>query len=73
MRKITAFILLNILWLAGLNASVFAQQNKNQQNKQEVLIKNATVMTAANGTLQNTDILIRGGKIFRIGQNLTAA
>lgn len=78
MRKITAFLLLNILSLAALNVSVLAQanraqQNKNQQNKQEVLIKNATVMTAANGTLQNTDILIRGGKIFRIGQNLTAA
>ncbi len=29
-------------------------------------------MTAANGTLENTDILIRGGKIFRIGKNLSA-
>ena len=66
MKKITAFILLNILWLTGLNATVFAQNN------QEVLIKNATVMTAANGTLQNTDILIRGGKITRIGKNLSA-
>ncbi len=66
MRKITAFILLNILWLTGLNATVSAQ------NKQEVLIKNATVMTAANGTLQNTDILIRDGKISRIGKNLSA-
>ena len=29
-------------------------------------------MTAANGTLQNTDILIKNGKISRIGKNLTA-
>jgi imidazolonepropionase-like amidohydrolase len=30
------------------------------------------VMTAVSGTLQNTDILIRDGKIFRIGKNLSA-
>ena len=41
------------------------------QNKQDVLIKNATVMTAANGTLQNTDILIRNGKIAQIGKNIS--
>ena len=38
----------------------------------EVLIKNATVLTAARGTLTGTDILIRGGKIQRIGKGLTA-
>ncbi len=38
----------------------------------DVLIKNATVMTAANGTLQGTDVLIRDGKISRIGRNLSA-
>ncbi len=42
------------------------------QPRSEVLIKNATVMTAARGTLENTDILIRNGKIARIGKNLTA-
>ena len=41
------------------------------QTRNEVLIKNATVMTAARGTLENTDILIRDGKIARIGKNLT--
>ena len=43
------------------------------QNRNEVLIKNATVMTAKNGTLQNTDILIQNGKIAKIGKNLKAA
>ena len=66
MKKITAFFLLILFLSASFNISVFAQ------NSQEVLIKNATVMTAANGTLQNTDILIRGGKITRIGKNLSA-
>src|SRR5215204_5504965 len=42
------------------------------QSSGEVLIKNATVLTAARGTLTGTDILIRGGKIQRIGKGLTA-
>ncbi|MEP6703906.1 MAG: amidohydrolase, partial [Acidobacteriota bacterium] len=42
------------------------------QARNEVLIKNATVLTAARGTLENTDLLIRGGKIAKIGTNLTA-
>jgi imidazolonepropionase-like amidohydrolase len=37
-----------------------------------VLIKNATIMTASRGTLENTDLLMRGGKIAAVGQNLTA-
>ncbi|NNE98730.1 MAG: amidohydrolase [Pyrinomonadaceae bacterium] len=39
---------------------------------QNILIKNATVMTAANGTKANTDILVRNGKITRVGKNLSA-
>lgn len=42
------------------------------QSSGDVLIRNATVMTAARGTLENTDILIRDGKISRIGKNLGA-
>lgn len=42
------------------------------QNRGEVLIKNATIMTASRGTLQGTDILIRDGKIARIGKGLSA-
>lgn len=38
----------------------------------EVLVKNATVMTATRGTLEGTDVLIRNGKIARIGKGLTA-
>lgn len=39
----------------------------------DLLIKNATVMTAAKGTLENTDILVQGGKIVRIGKNLSSS
>jgi imidazolonepropionase-like amidohydrolase len=36
------------------------------------LIKNATVLTVTNGTLQNTDVLMQNGKIAQIGRNLNA-
>ena len=40
------------------------------QSKTEILIRNATVLTAVKGNLENTDILIQNGKIARIGKNL---
>jgi imidazolonepropionase-like amidohydrolase len=39
---------------------------------QDTLIRNATVLTVSHGTLQNTDILIRKGKISAIGKDLKA-
>lgn len=42
------------------------------QETGSVLIKNATVITITNGELENTDVLIRDGKITRIGENLSA-
>ncbi|MBE3099329.1 MAG: amidohydrolase family protein, partial [Planctomycetes bacterium] len=38
----------------------------------ELLIRNATVMTGTHGTLKNTSILVRDGKIAAIGQDLKA-
>ena len=34
----------------------------------EILIKNATVMTASHGTIENGSILIRNGKIVAVGK-----
>ncbi len=42
------------------------------QDKGNVLIKNGTVLTVTNGTLNDTDVLIENGKISKIGQNLSA-
>lgn len=42
------------------------------QNKTDVLIRNATILTAVKGTLTNSDILIQKGKIVKIGKNLSA-
>ncbi|HEX8720588.1 MAG TPA: amidohydrolase family protein [Pyrinomonadaceae bacterium] len=39
---------------------------------QDTLIRNATVLTASHGTLERTDVLIRGGKIAAVGPNLKA-
>lgn len=60
------FLVTIIFCLFVFTVSVFGQT-------QDVLIKNATILTAANGTLLNTDILIQNGKIAKIGKNLTAS
>ncbi len=39
----------------------------------ETLIKNATVLTVTRGTLPNTDVLLRNGKIAAVGKNLQAS
>ena len=68
MKKFKASLLGLLLLLPNLSVLVRAQASDP-----EVLIKNATVMTAVRGTLQNTDILIKNGKIAKIGKNLSAA
>src|SRR5215211_3604157 len=43
------------------------------QAQTETLIRNATVLTVTHGTLQNTDVLVRNGKIAAVGKNLKAS
>lgn len=79
MRKLIALILLiSLVGAAQLNESR-AQQRRQQQQPRgsggvatETLIRNATILTVSHGTLAGSDILIRGGKIAAIGQNLAA-
>jgi len=66
MKKQITRIALCLATAAMAAGSVFAQSTP------DILIRNATVMTAARGTLENTDILISNGKIARIGKNLRA-
>ena len=42
------------------------------QEKGSVLIKNGTVLTVTKGTLNETDVLIKDGKISKIGKGLSA-
>lgn len=65
MRRTTVF--LTIISLLVISPSLVFGQSRG-----DVLIKNATVMTATAGTLQATDILVQNGKIARIGKGLTA-
>jgi len=63
MKKLTQSIL--ILFFIASWSTANAQTG-------DVLIKNATVITITDGTLENTDILVRDGKINRIGTKLNA-
>ena len=46
---------------------------EKQPNQEDILIKNATVWTnEADGVLENTDVLIKDGKISKVGKNLSA-
>ena len=64
MRKLATIILI---------ISIFEAARADQPSQQpETLIRNATILTVSHGTLENSDILIRGGKIVAIGQNLSA-
>lgn len=66
MRKVIVCLLIGFL-------NIYFPKLILAQNTNQVLIRNATVMTASKGTLQNTDILIENGKITRIGKNLKAS
>ena len=47
--------------------------NFSQPKQETILIKNATVWTSeSDGILENTDILLKDGKISQIGKNLSA-
>ncbi len=54
--------------LLGLSIQIATAQVK----KGSVFIKNATVITATKGTLENSDLLVQDGIIKQIGKNLTA-
>jgi len=61
MKRYSAILLTMFITALGLVAQA--------QNKGEVLIKNATVMTASHGVIENGSILIRDGKIAAVGKN----
>jgi imidazolonepropionase-like amidohydrolase len=58
-----------ILSIALVLFSVLAHA---QIEKGSTLIKNGTVITITKGTLENTDVLIKDGKISQIGKNIAA-
>src|SRR2546421_9625277 len=73
-RTATARILLLTIFCCSSWTSVSAQQPRGEPGEQtETLIRNATLLTITHETLENSDILIRRGKIAAIGKGLKAA
>jgi imidazolonepropionase-like amidohydrolase len=69
MRQANARILLVAILYAMYSS--FAPAQTTPQD--EILIRNATVLTVTRGTLQNADVLIKRGKIAGVGKNLNAS
>ena len=72
MKRLT-FLILFATALCGFCLERTRAQKQKSPDPPETLIRNATVLTIAHGTLQNTDVLIRRGKIAAIGKNLKAS
>lgn len=64
-RKRMGLTFLLVLFMAGI-AVVRAQ------SADDLIIRNATVLTITNGVMEETDLLIRKGKISAIGKSLVA-
>jgi len=70
MKNLVAKLLLLSL-LAALPLNQASAQRSS--SAPETLIRNATVLTVTHGTLLNSDVLLRNGKIAGIGKNLKAS
>ncbi|WP_443092782.1 amidohydrolase [Chryseolinea sp. T2] len=70
MKYMLTKALLRIL-IAGFTAMVITV-SLYAQNTGTVLIKGGTVITVTKGTLENTDVLVRDGKIAQIGKSIAA-
>src|SRR5690348_5103212 len=70
MKRLLTFA---IVFALGCEAAVgLTRSGSGAAAPQDTLIRNATVLTVSHGPLQNTDVLIRGGTIVAVGQNLKA-
>ncbi len=75
MKKAIALVLLFAALSVAAEVTVIAQGRQALSGREaatETLLRNATILTASHGTLTNSDILIRGGKIVAVGANLKA-
>lgn len=63
--------LLSLAFLLAMAGGIASAQPRGAAG-QNTLIRNATVLTVSQGTLPNTDVLIRNGKIAAIGKDIKA-
>ncbi len=69
MKSNTARLALTFLTLLAISAPRVVAQ---QPPAPTIVIRNATILTASHGTLQDSDILIQNGKIAAVGPKLKA-
>ena len=55
-----------------LCGALLAQQQASPTQTQDVLIKNAVVMTVTHGNIKNGSIYVKDGKIAAVGENVSA-
>lgn len=74
MKKLNAIIssALTLTMVVSAFAQSGTSQDSTQSAPREMLIQNATIMTASHGTIKNGSILIRNGKIVEVGPNVKA-
>src|SRR5205809_3226936 len=72
MKRLT-FLILLVTAFCGFCLERTRAQRQKSPDPPETLIRNATLLTITHGALQNTDVLIRRGKIAAIGKNLKAS
>jgi imidazolonepropionase-like amidohydrolase len=73
MRRKSVTQLLLLALVCASQTVVPAQTTPAQKSSDEILIRNATVLTITRGTLPMADVLIRRGKIAGVGKNLKAS
>lgn len=71
--KHTAIARLLVLAISCSALWITAPAQQSRVEPGDTLIRNATILTITHGSLENSDILIRGGKIAAIGKNLKAS
>ena len=69
MQRLVIHVFAYCLCAGSLIADVAAQ---DRSAPSETLIRNATIITVTHGTMQNSDLLMRNGKIAAIGKSLKA-
>lgn len=72
MKRFIARLLFVAIASSLITCTAVAQRT-SEPAANETLIRNATVLTITHGTLTNTDVLIRRGKIVGLGKNLNAS
>lgn len=66
-------LLIQLLVHSVIIGGIVPTHAQSQGPSTETLIRNATVLTITRGTLSNSDVLIRNGKIAAVGTNLKAS